>query len=47
MNRPREVRAARGLIEKRARVEPRLLADESVDLRRLPVTARPTGTVAR
>jgi 3-phenylpropionate/trans-cinnamate dioxygenase ferredoxin reductase component len=39
MNRPREVRAARSLIEKRARVEPRLLADESVDLRRLPVTA--------
>jgi 3-phenylpropionate/trans-cinnamate dioxygenase ferredoxin reductase subunit len=47
MNRPREVRAARGLIEKRARVEPRLLADESVDLRRLPVTAGPSGTVAR
>jgi 3-phenylpropionate/trans-cinnamate dioxygenase ferredoxin reductase subunit len=39
MNRPREVRAARSLIEKRARVEPRLLADESVDLHRLPVTA--------
>jgi 3-phenylpropionate/trans-cinnamate dioxygenase ferredoxin reductase subunit len=39
MNRPREVRAARGLIQKRARVEPRLLADESVDLRRLRVTA--------
>lgn len=47
MNRPREVRAARGLIAKRARVEPRLLADESVDLRRLPVTAGPSGTVAR
>ncbi len=47
MNRPREVRAARSLIEKRATVEPKLLADESVDLRRLPVTARPTGTVAR
>ncbi|HZD00353.1 MAG TPA: FAD-dependent oxidoreductase [Actinomycetes bacterium] len=38
MNRPREARAARGLIEKRAIVEPRLLADESVDLRRLLVT---------
>jgi 3-phenylpropionate/trans-cinnamate dioxygenase ferredoxin reductase component len=47
MNRPREVRAARSLIEKRATVEPKLLADESVDLRRLAVTARPTGTVAR
>jgi 3-phenylpropionate/trans-cinnamate dioxygenase ferredoxin reductase component len=47
MNRPREVRAARGLIEQRATVEPRLLADESVDLRRLPVTTGPTGTVAR
>jgi 3-phenylpropionate/trans-cinnamate dioxygenase ferredoxin reductase component len=47
MNRPREVRAARGLIAKRARVEPRLLADESVDLRRLPVTAGPSSTVAR
>jgi 3-phenylpropionate/trans-cinnamate dioxygenase ferredoxin reductase subunit len=39
MNRPREVRAARGLIEKHTIVEPRLLADESVDLRRLSVTA--------
>jgi 3-phenylpropionate/trans-cinnamate dioxygenase ferredoxin reductase subunit len=47
MNRPREVRAARGLIEKRATVDPKLLADESVDLRRLPVPAGPTGTVAR
>jgi 3-phenylpropionate/trans-cinnamate dioxygenase ferredoxin reductase subunit len=47
MNRPREVRAARGLIEQRATVEPRLLADESVDLRRLPVTTGPTGAVAR
>jgi hypothetical protein len=45
MNRPREVRAARGLMEKRARVEPKLLADESVDLRRLPVPAGPSGTV--
>ncbi len=47
MNRPREVRAARGLIERHATVEPKLLADESVDLRHVPVTARPTGTVAR
>ena len=47
MNRPREVRAARGLIEQRARVEPRRLADESVDLRRLPGTAGPSGAVAR
>ncbi len=47
MNRPKEVRAARSLISKRATVEPKLLADESVDLRRLAVTARPTGTVAR
>jgi 3-phenylpropionate/trans-cinnamate dioxygenase ferredoxin reductase component len=47
MNRPREVRAARSLIEKRATVEPKLLADESVDLRRLAVAARPTGAVAR
>ena len=37
----------RSLISKRARVEPKLLADESVDLRHLPVTARPTRTVAR
>jgi hypothetical protein len=44
MNRPKEVRAARGLIDKRATVEPRLLADESVDLRRLPVATHPTGT---
>jgi 3-phenylpropionate/trans-cinnamate dioxygenase ferredoxin reductase subunit len=43
MNRPKEVRAARGLIEQRATVEPRLLADECVDLRRLPVTTSPTG----
>jgi hypothetical protein len=47
MNRPREVRAARGLIAKRATVEPRLLADESVDLRHLSVTTRRTGTVGR
>jgi 3-phenylpropionate/trans-cinnamate dioxygenase ferredoxin reductase component len=47
MNRPRQVRAARGLIANRIRVEPRLLADESVDLRRLPVPSRRTGTVTR
>jgi 3-phenylpropionate/trans-cinnamate dioxygenase ferredoxin reductase subunit len=47
MNRPKEVRSARGLIERHATVEPKLLADESVDLRHVPVTARPTGTVAR
>jgi hypothetical protein len=42
MKRPREVRAAGNLIEKRATVDPELLADESVDLRRLPVTTSPT-----
>jgi len=47
MNRPKEVRSARSLIERHATVEPKLLADESVDLRRLTVTARPTRTVAR
>jgi 3-phenylpropionate/trans-cinnamate dioxygenase ferredoxin reductase component len=47
MNRPREVRAARSLISKGATVDPNLLADESVDLRHLPVTTRPSGTVGR
>jgi 3-phenylpropionate/trans-cinnamate dioxygenase ferredoxin reductase subunit len=42
MNRPREVRATRNLIEERATVDSKLLADESVDLRRLPVTTSPT-----
>jgi 3-phenylpropionate/trans-cinnamate dioxygenase ferredoxin reductase component len=44
MNRPREVRAARTLIEQRATVDLKLLADKSVDLRRLPAAAHTTGT---
>jgi 3-phenylpropionate/trans-cinnamate dioxygenase ferredoxin reductase component len=47
LNRPKEVRAARSLIEKRATVDPKLLADESVELRRLPASARSTGSVGR